>query len=265
MDRDLIYFDGLVSMRMFEMNSPNIAASWREELCLFFVLWGNASVTADGALSEMGADDVIVINPNTVYEIHSSECFAVFLCLGIGNLGELAEGVSFNCDSSKAAEADKGNFYSIKHLIAKLLKENADDTERNEFFNLTVAFNLLSELKRLFPSSRRASEDRYGKRLGNIINYINAHYREGLTLKELAQSQNYSVPYFSTFFKKIFGTDFTTYYNNMRLERAVNELLLAKEPIEQIAHNNGFPDVRSFVSLFKKRYGVTPKEYMRRG
>ena len=73
---------------------------------------------------------------------------------------------------------------------------------------------------------------------------------------------NLSVPYLSSFFEKYLGVNFLTYYNEIRLDRAVNELLASDESVESIAANNGFTDSRSFVTLFKKKYNTLPKQIL---
>ncbi|MDR2043423.1 MAG: helix-turn-helix domain-containing protein [Clostridium sp.] len=165
----------------------------------------------------------------------------------------------FWCDSSRAA--DKKPFYTLKYLIALLVKTNAGGVEQNTYYNLAIAYNILSELKKNFPltgGGAAARNPKYEARLRCLVNYINEHYAKGVTLKELAGAMNLSVPYLSAFFEKSFGVNFTAYYSGFRLERAVNELLSSSDSIETIALRNGFADARMFVSLFQKRYGERP-------
>lgn len=69
------------------------------------------------------------------------------------------------------------------------------------------------------------------------------------------------VPYLASFFEKNTGKTFLTYYNEIRLTRAVDALLSTDESIESVALANGFSDTRSFVSLFKKKYHTLPSAY----
>jgi xylan 1,4-beta-xylosidase len=262
MNRELINSKGPLPMRLSELNPPESGKTWREELCLFLVIWGAAEVIVGETRSLLRDEDIIVINPNAVFEIRSTDCGALMLYIGLDALGGADGQPAFDCDSSKAE--DKAAFYTLKHLCATFLKENSGGTENNIFFNNALAFSILSELQKFFPvkeNTGAAIAAKNADRIKSIINEINAHYREGVTLKDLARSQNFSVPYFSAFFKRCFGVGFTEYYNDFRLERAVSELLSSEQPIENIAHNHGFTDVRSFVALFKKRYGLLPSAY----
>jgi xylan 1,4-beta-xylosidase len=258
MNRELVNSAGIVPMRLAELQNPNIGRGWRDDtLILLFVMSGSANVFIGNTISEVSEDNIVVISPNTIYEIRSSECTALLLAIGLRSLGEQAGELRFDCNSSRAKNGDR--FYTLKHLMAKLLKENTGGTGQNEYLNTSIAFTILSELKKKFLSKKPAA--RLDGRQKSVISYINAHCGEGVTLKGLANSLNYSVPYFSGFFKKSFGIDFTSYYNSLRLERAVSELMQTDNTIEAVARNNGFSDVRSFVSLFKKEYGMRPGEY----
>jgi xylan 1,4-beta-xylosidase len=258
--RELINFKGAVPLRLSELNPPDMGTMWHEELCLFLVLWGSAEVTVGGLRSFLKDDDIIAINPNVIYEIHASDCCALLLNIGLKSLGE--NYAAFDCDSSKSE--DKSAFYTLKHLFALFLKENAGGTENNDYFNSSIALGILSELNRHFPhrdSGDSASATKHTERMKSIINYINKNYKYSITLSDIARHMNFSVPYFSKFFKRHFGVGFAEYYNSLRLRRAVCDLSSSERPIEAIAHCHGFSDVRSFVALFKKQYGVLPSAY----
>jgi xylan 1,4-beta-xylosidase len=244
-------------MKLEELDQPSVGKKWREELSLFLVLWGDIELLADGKRSLLKNDDIIVINPNVIYEIFANDYCVLALYMDITRLDKVP---SFDCDSSTTA--DKSAFYVLKHLMALFLKENANK-QNNDFINMGIAFRILSELQRFFPVKDSGISDKtaHNKKLYKVIDYINEHYREGISLKELSYSQNFSVPYFSKFFKQHFGVGFASYYNNLRLEQSVSELLSTESPIETIALNNGFSDTRSFVTLFKKRYGTIPSIY----
>lgn len=47
----------------------------------------------------------------------------------------------------------------------------------------------------------------------------------------------------------------------LRIERAVRDLLESEEPLSNIALNAGFYDQSHFTNLFRRRFGVTPAQY----
>lgn len=99
------------------------------------------------------------------------------------------------------------------------------------------------------------------KQLTQITDYINTHFDENLGLKDVAEAFHFSQSYLSRIFKQGMNMTFSQYYNNIRLEHAVNEMLTSSESIAEIASRSGFSDARSMVSAFRKKYGMLPSEY----
>jgi AraC-like DNA-binding protein len=77
----------------------------------------------------------------------------------------------------------------------------------------------------------------------------------------IAEEVGMTRSYFSRFFKKATGENFYTYLTNMRLYHAHKELISKEESITDVALNNGFANVKSFIEAFKKNYNMTPARY----
>ena len=86
---------------------------------------------------------------------------------------------------------------------------------------------------------------------GITIHYINEHYAENFSLSDLAAMENLSVPYLSQFFDKYMGVKFTQYYNSIKLEHAVSDLISTKDSIETIAMRNGFTESHALSEPLK--------------
>ena len=74
---------------------------------------------------------------------------------------------------------------------------------------------------------------------------------------------NMSPYYFSRKFKEYTGINFYDCLIQCRLLHAREELLSATGNITDIAYNNGFPNVKSFIVQFREKYHVTPKQYQK--
>ncbi|QUJ75250.1 helix-turn-helix transcriptional regulator [Sulfitobacter albidus] len=97
-------------------------------------------------------------------------------------------------------------------------------------------------------------------RIQRAIDYIHAHLVDGMSISEIAGVACMSPSWFSRAFKAQTGTSVHKYVLGCRLERAQIALLTTNEPIGAIAHGFGFADHAHFSRLFKRRYGITPKE-----
>lgn len=95
------------------------------------------------------------------------------------------------------------------------------------------------------------------------IAYINAHYMERVTLKEVAEHVYLSPAYFSRIFKDKTGVNFSDYLNTVRVEESKRYLLDLEAPLSGIGPMVGFSDQSYFTKVFKKIVHVSPGQYRR--
>ena len=99
--------------------------------------------------------------------------------------------------------------------------------------------------------------------LKNVLNYIDAHYTEKITLNELARTAGMSPKYFCHFFSEMTGRTPIDYVNYYRIERACCLLAGTDSQITDIAMLCGFNDVSYFTRAFKKYKGKSPGQYLK--
>lgn len=94
-----------------------------------------------------------------------------------------------------------------------------------------------------------------------VLRYIDENFSDDITLDETAKEFGYSKYYFSSLFNERFKTNFRTYLNNVRIEKA--KKMLETLPLSEVAFRSGYKSLQSFFFNFKKVTGITPKEYVR--
>ena len=118
-----------------------------------------------------------------------------------------------------------------------------------------------------FPESYDdMSDDKEGYRIQKAIEYIHRNFKESISEYDVAKHVDLSVNYFSTLFKKKTGSSFSIYIRNLRLDYA-RDLIESKhiEKSSQIANMSGFDSSSYFIKVFKRKFGVTPKEMIIKG
>ncbi len=93
------------------------------------------------------------------------------------------------------------------------------------------------------------------------VTYINAHYMEKLTLRDLAAALFVNDSYLSKLFRQDLKTSFTDYLNNIRIEHSVELMRSTSLSLLEIAGMVGFDDQSYFTKIFKKITGTTPRQY----
>jgi two-component system response regulator YesN len=101
--------------------------------------------------------------------------------------------------------------------------------------------------------------------IGKVNHYIAEHYSEDLSIKSLALAHFVNPNYLSSLFAKRNGVPFTSYINNLRIEKSKTLLLETARTINDIAQAAGFSDYFYFNKVFKKLTGTTPAKFRRGG
>lgn len=95
----------------------------------------------------------------------------------------------------------------------------------------------------------------------DISDFINCHYKEDISLQDVASVLGYSDVYFCKVFKQNFGKNFITYLNNFRIDRAKELLADPDINIKDVSTEAGYRDANYFTRVFKRIVGTTPSEY----
>ncbi len=95
------------------------------------------------------------------------------------------------------------------------------------------------------------------------ISYIQQHYREELSVPQIADAVGLNPVYLSRLFKLDTGKTLSEYLNCYRTECSLALLTDTADTIQSISQKVGYSDVRSYIRFFKKYYDATPSEYRR--
>ena len=127
--------------------------------------------------------------------------------------------------------------------------------------NAEEACNVLREGLSSFEAGLLLPFGRGNRSIRLAIAYIAGHYGEALTLEQVADHIHLNASYLSFLFKKVTDANFREYLNRVRINEARRLLLYTDIPIVEISTICGFNDQSYFTKVFKKRTGMTPKQY----
>ena len=263
---EIIEFGPHIPLKIFIHKLGSVSKHWHSSLELLMVLEGNISITVDGETWQLKDEDVILINSNSIHEIHSENgavMIAVQIKLSLFNQFQTdLTSIVFDCNS--ATTPDFKRYANIRFAIASLIQANSYHSDGTDYMNYSLSYYLVSQLLENFKSNASETlqkQQKYMERLTRIINFINEHYAENFSLSDLAAMENLSVPYLSQFFDKYMGVKFIQYYTGIKLEHAVSDLISTKDSIETIAMRNGFTESHAFIRAFKKQYQMLPSAF----
>ncbi|RDW16240.1 helix-turn-helix domain-containing protein [Oceanobacillus chungangensis] len=259
----MITDDYSISLQQIELLAPRISTGIR----IILVISGEITVETNSRYYPLKENDLLVINRNQFFQVKGSKKNSV-LMLNISDM-YLSKAYSsyrtsrFECYSR---EIDMGRESMVGKLRKLLVELMLTYYRRDESYQIEIqAFisELLLILIRRFKQKGSSNEkiDTQDERLTQIIAYMEKNYDQSITLEEIANSFYLSSGYLSRYFKQKVGTGFNRFLMNIRLEHSLKDLMYTSNSISQIAMKNGFPNTKSFTTLFKEIYEDTPKNY----
>lgn len=135
--------------------------------------------------------------------------------------------------------------------------------DRPAYYELGVQsalYGLLAELYRagqIRPAERTRS-DRRRDNVIRLLNWIELHYREPVTLAELARQSGFNQKYLCHLFKEFTGQTPITYLNGLRIENACRDMAARSLGATEAAFENGFNDLSYFSRTFRRYKGISP-------
>jgi AraC family transcriptional regulator len=96
-----------------------------------------------------------------------------------------------------------------------------------------------------------------------VVEFIEDHLSEDVSLATLAEFVNLSLFHFARAFKQSFGVPPHRYHSARRMDRARSLLQRPALSVTQIAAQTGFRETSSFTRAFRRFTGLTPTEYRR--
>ncbi len=111
----------------------------------------------------------------------------------------------------------------------------------------------------VLPSDSAYIDDTFER----ILNHMNTHFPEKLSLKSLAAAFDLNPNYCCTLFTKYLGKTFSQHLTELRITEAQSLLKTTAHSLEKIAQMVGYNDYFYFSKVFKKHCSYSPKEYRR--
>lgn len=110
----------------------------------------------------------------------------------------------------------------------------------------------------------RSHSNRYNGIVRKAMHFIDEHFAENITVKDVADEVCVSESYFKSVFKKGSGYSYSEYLTRVRMEKAKELLHRTEKSVTEIAMDIGFRTPTSFSSLFRREVGLTPSQYKKK-
>ena len=251
-----------------EISILSVQGSYRRiwhNACFLVMLSGEVQVEADGCATYLNGNGVMLVEADTPYTVTgrgSNLVMTIRMDYDFFAQGEAQRGPGvLVCNSAE----DGGRDYSMLRRMLSHIALNYFETSRNQKLRqLELCYALLYYLNTTHCVSggpELMGGQNNEKRGRQIVSYIESNYMHELRLDTLAELTGLTRSHLSRLFKKITGTNFKEYLQEVRLRHAVEEMRRTDHTVTAIAFNNGFPNVNALNTAVSRKYGMAPTEF----
>lgn len=268
---DFTYTAGNVGFnaKLLYVSSAKYEKDWHSELHahdfseLFYIIGGRGAFLLENTGFSLHPDDMVIVNPHVRHtETSMPEHPLEYIVLGIQGLSFQAQGSPGNPEFCLLhfREGHSDLRFILRMLLREIQKTGADRVPmcQNLLNVLILQMQRRRELTLQSNSLRQVSRE-----CATVRRYIDAHFKEPLTLDELAENAHLNKFYMSHEFKAAYGMSPINYLIACRIQESKHLLATTDYSLSQIASIVGFSSASYFSQSFKKSTGTSPQEFRR--
>lgn len=266
------YVKGLSMRFWYNIQYANFSEHWHTALEIIMPLEQNYTVFIQQQEYSLNPGDILVIPAGSVHSLHAPTHGSRFIF--ILELDHFSQLPGFNYILSLLSQPVyipcnmDSEFYTSEAAIMMQLAEhywgNSITKEINIYscllnFFAKIGENTVNTVNRSMSSSTKSNS--LMNRLSMVLDYLDNHYSENITLEEAASIACFSKFYFTRLFKQYTNQTFYDYLSARRIKAAEQMLIVPNLAITEISLKSGFASLSSFNRTFKRLKGCSPSEY----
>lgn len=228
---------------------------------LFFITDGHGRFCTQTEEFPVSIRDLILINTNVLHtELSQPDSPLEYIVLGIEGL-EVRTGPSGY--TMLHLHSDWEKFTVFLRLMLQEVREEQPGYELVCRHLLNVLLTYLNRQENM-PLSAKPSGPRTSRECDIVRRYIDNHFKEELTLDQLAALAHLNKYYLAHMFRREFGVSPISYLVSRRIEESCFLLRDTDHSLSLIAQVLGFSSLSYFSQSFRRVKGINPMEYRKR-
>lgn len=240
---------------------------------ILFIFEGNCEIKWGYKSQDGNKDSIILISPNnsievvlklnqkiTIYELVITTELLNILSDEDVNLAKSFNGIPFGCN---VVNANTETTMLIKNILKKLYrsKENKHEFAESIYIKSMLSIVVVMILRScIYAQSKQKIKRNTQFLIDDIFAYISNHITEEISLDCLEMEFYVSKFHISREFKKLTGTTLHKYIVKAKLDLC-KKLIEEGKSITNIAQICNLGSYNNLFRVFKKEFGITPKEY----
>ena len=252
--------------KLLNVSSAKYGGDWHSvphthnHMELFYIVGGKGQFLIQDQLYPVNANNLVIINPNVPHtEVSLNAQPLEYIVLGIEGV-ELASSEQSN---GRFSMLDHFESVEISGCLRNILREMELKSTGYEDVCQAYMEILIIRLMRSTALSVPAQPQQISanRQCAAVKRYIDQHFKETLTLDQLAEEAHMNKFYLCHAFKQELGVSPINYLISCRIEESKYLLAETDLSISQIAQLLNFSSPSYFSQVFRRTQGVSPVEF----
>lgn len=227
------------------------------DLVLLWNLGGPVQANLSGQSIQMKKDDLLAVEPYTPWGLQAKDAFLAVFSLDAARMRSCFAGKNYHiqCNSARVVS---DNYPPLRRILGQVLQAIAENSAYLEAELGRLYYELVLLLVQHFavemPGEVRTRAEQF-------VQYVEDHFQEELSLRQISEAFHMTPQYFSRQFKSQTGQTFYRSLTAVRLRHAKQDLDETDLPLLRVAMDNGFANLESFYRFFQEDVGQSPQEW----
>ena len=241
----------------------------------YYFVRGSATMKIDGKHYDVGEGYIMILNPselfccavneNTVHErivLHINEM--IMKNFPMENYSLFMPFYKCKGRANNRIPAETVRKYGLDTEFKNLLNIVSSSETENHILALCKTIEVLVQIGKLYSSNELINETHKSVNplIDKVLYFLNHHFSEDITIKQIALNFNVDRSYLSHLFKEYTGVSLWNYVIFRRIS-LFNNLIKKGCSIEETSRKVGFQNYSNFFRLYKKHMHMTPTEFKR--
>jgi len=221
---------------------------------------GTLLLKIQSSQKSISAGEAAIIFPNMIHSYqtvgHSRGILIIFDMHMAGDYEKLLTG--YHCANPFISKKDMAK--DLPMCFKNLMRE--DMAEKPALARGYIAV-LLGNLFDILTLEKISGTDKHTA-LNSVLHYVTDHYREHVTLEDMAAKTGIGKYTISRIFNHELHCGLNEYLNSLRIGYAQHLLNNQNLPVTEVAYESGFSSLRTFNRSFQEVHNISPREYRKR-
>jgi len=225
---------------------------WHDFYEIEYVISGSGRYMINGQSSQVEEGMLYFMTPVDFHEVNTdrTEIINVMFSENLVSYDELAPFAYHTAPKAIRIPA------RMRPFVLSLLEEIVEH-QKDAVYSAALLECLLIKLSHTLINGQESGKSSLARKMQF---YIINHFREKVTLEDVAKYVGLTPAYASAVFKKEMSTNFKKYLNELRFSYAKKLLICSDLSVTQICGECGFSDYPNFIRRFSEHFGMTPSQ-----